>query len=130
MKKLVAVLTLLLTAVLAGCGSTDTAVRTLGAADFLEATTEDGVVLIDVRTPQEYAAGHVDGAVNLDVEDAAFADRVTELDPDTTYAVYCQSGRRSGIAAQAMADAGIASIANLDGGIGDLAAAGAPVVAP
>jgi phage shock protein E len=81
--------------------------------------------VIDVRTPAEYAAGHIAGARNLDVDGADFASAIASLDKGTTYLVYCHSGRRSAMAAEQMAAAGFTDI--VDGGaMADLIAAGAP----
>jgi phage shock protein E len=81
--------------------------------------------VIDVRTPAEYASGHVAGAVNIDVEAADFGDQIAELDHKAPYMVYCRSGNRSAIAAKQMADAGFTDVADA-GGLSDLVAAGAP----
>lgn len=82
--------------------------------------------VIDVRTPEEYEAAHIVGAVNIDVEESSFAERIAELDPDEPYLVYCRSGRRSGLAAEQMAEAGFTDLADA-GGLADLARAGAPI---
>lgn len=83
-----------------------------------------GATPIDVRTPDEYAAGHVTDAELIDVQSGDFADRIAELDPATTYVVYCRSGNRSAVAAGQMRDAGLTV---LDGGaLGDMADAGWP----
>jgi len=66
------------------------------------------------------------GAVNINLEGPDFADRIAELDVEEPYLVYCQSGRRSALAAEQMAEAGINDIADA-GGIVELAQAGAPV---
>jgi phage shock protein E len=80
--------------------------------------------VIDVRTPSEYAAGHIAGAQNIDVEAADFGTKIAALDKKAPYLVYCHSGRRSGIAATQMAAAGFTNI--VDGGaMADLVAAGA-----
>lgn len=84
--------------------------------------------MIDVRTPAEYAAAHVEGAINMNVEGPDFGSAIASLDKAKTYAVYCHSGRRSQIAADEMANAGVAKIINLKGGIADLANAGATIV--
>jgi phage shock protein E len=118
-----------LTALLAGCSSDSEAVSTVAPPEFVTAMAEPGTVIVDVRTPAEFAAGHVDGAVNIDVESGSFATQIEALPKDTTYAVYCRSGRRSAVATGQMADAGFTSVVNLDGGLVDLQAAGAPVVA-
>ena len=115
---------------LAGCSSSSSTaqVSTVGVSDFQAVTQQDGVQVIDVRTPAEFAAGHLPDAVNIDVESSGFADQVAALDKGVTYAVYCRSGNRSKTATAQMADAGIATIYELDGGINDWAAAGYPIV--
>lgn len=101
---------------------------TLPPEDFAELADADGVVLLDVRTPQEFAEGHLEGAVNLDVSGPDFATGLAALDPEATYAVYCRSGNRSQTALDLMAQAGIDTAADLAGGIGAWADAGLPVV--
>lgn len=71
----------------------------LSAAEALPANT----VLIDVRTPAEFAEGHLDGAVNIPVELPTFTEQVGLLDPDLDYLVYCRTGRRADVAIQYMA---------------------------
>ena len=78
-----------------GCGSAVSADGEISAEELL-ALPKDGVVLLDVRTPGEYAAGHVAGAVNIPHD--ALADRIGEL-PEPGGApvvVYCKSGKRAG----------------------------------
>ena len=85
----------------------------------------DSRVVIDVRTPAEYAEGHVAGAQNIDVEASDFGAKIASLDKKVPYLVYCRSGRRSAIAADQMAAAGFTDIVD-GGGMADLVAAGAP----
>lgn len=59
-------------------------------------------IVLDVRTPEEFADGHLDGAVNLPVEWDGFAGAITQLDPDAEYVVYCRTGGRSALAASQM----------------------------
>ena len=106
-----------------GTASTE-AVRTVAAADAVEVLAERTV--IDVRTPAEFAAGHVAGAINIDVEAPDFAEKISTLDPKGDYLVYCRSGRRSALAADAMAKAGFTDIIDA-GGLDGLATAGAPI---
>jgi rhodanese-related sulfurtransferase len=82
-------------------------------------------VIIDVRTPDEFAAGHIAGAVNIPVEAADFGTRIAELDPQEPYLVYCRSGRRSALAADLMATAGFVDVVDA-GGQAALVEAGAP----
>ena len=113
---------LLLVTVVAACGGSSAAVQKPGAAKA--AGMLPNRVVIDVRTPAEYAAGHIAGAQNIDVEAADFGTRIATLDKKGAYLVYCHSGRRSGLAADQMAKAGFTDI--VDGGaMADLVAAGA-----
>lgn len=111
---------------LTGCSSTSASVSNLDAAEFLEKAAAQDVVLIDVRTPGEFAEGNIANALNIDVQSSSFDSQIAQLDPTKTYALYCRSGNRSGIAAEKMADAGFTSIYNATVGFTDLAAAGAP----
>lgn len=77
-----------------------------------------GVTVVDVRTPAEFAQGHLPGAVNIDVSGAGFDDAVAELDPEGEYAVYCKSGNRSRAAIEELAADGIDGTVGLEGGIG------------
>ena len=130
MRRLIALIAILLgtTVLLAGCSSSDGSVVNVSADEFLTAVAEPGTVVVDVRTPAEYAAGHVDGAINVDVESGDFATQIAALPKDTQYAVYCRSGRRSTVATNQMAEAGFTSLVNLEGGVADLQSAGAPIV--
>jgi phage shock protein E len=125
MKKVVAAL-FVSALFLTGCSSTSASVSNLGATEFLEKASTQDVVLIDVRTPGEFAEGNIVNALNIDVQSSSFDSQIAQLDPTKTYALYCRSGNRSGIAAKKMADAGFTSIYNATVGFTDLAAAGAP----
>ena len=99
----------------------------VGTAEFAAVIEQPGVVILDVRTPEEFADGHIAGAVNIPVQQADFAGRVAQLDPNTTYAVYCRSGNRSQPAVAAMKDAGITTIYELDSGTKGWTSAGLPL---
>jgi thioredoxin len=71
--------------------------------------------LIDVRTPEEYAAGHLAGAVNMNIYDADFAQRIAKLDKSRPVMVYCKAGGRSGDAAKQLSALGYA-VSDLKGG--------------
>lgn len=74
--------------------------------------SEDTVVL-DVRTAEEYAAGHLDGARLLDFTGGQFVAVLPKLDPHAEYLLYCRSGNRSGQATKLMEDAGFTNVTNL-----------------
>ena len=69
--------------------------------------------VIDVRTAEEFADGHVTGAVNLDLENGVFLAELADLDKNARYALYCRSGRRSAMAAELMATAGFTEVHDL-----------------
>lgn len=67
-------------------------------------------VIVDVRTPSEFAEGHLEGALNLDVSSATFAEDVAALPQDGEYVLYCRSGNRSGQATRLMTDLGYPNV--------------------
>ncbi|MDO5735663.1 MAG: rhodanese-like domain-containing protein [Propionibacteriaceae bacterium] len=81
--------------------------------DAADVAVNDTTVVIDVRTPEEYAAGHLEGAQLLDLTSGEFAAALPQLDPDAEYLVYCRSGNRSGQAVSLMKDAGFPNATNL-----------------
>lgn len=74
-------------------------------------------VLVDVRTPSEFDAGHIPSAINIDYENSNFESEIKKLDPAKIYFVYCRSGNRSSKAIVDMKIAGIKNIYDLKGGI-------------
>lgn len=80
----------------------------------LSPENNQSTIVIDVRTAEEFNSGHVDGALNISVEDPNFQSMVASLDPAADYLVYCRSGNRSAIAIQVMQDMGFENL--LDGG--------------
>jgi rhodanese-related sulfurtransferase len=96
------------------------------ASEINEAGQE--IVLIDVRTVEEFAEGHLEGALNLNVEDGTLEAALAGLDPDASYQVYCRSGRRSAIAYDLMKANGFEDVADL-GSVEEAAATtGLPVI--
>ncbi len=101
---------------------------TLDAKQFAAALQRPGTVVLDVRTPAEFAQGHLKGAVNVDVENPAFTATMAGKDKAASYAVYCRSGNRSQVALDLMTKAGFTSTYHLGGGIGAWRGAGFEVV--
>ena len=112
---------------LAGCSSDSAAVTDIGPADLVEVVADGEAVVLDVRTPAEFAAGHVAGALNIDVSSPTFDDEIAALPDDGTYVVYCRSGNRSAQAAATMVDAGFEDVYNVDAGLSTLSSAGIPL---
>lgn len=98
-----------------GCGS-KTEFRSVESDEFARLIAEKEVQLVDVRTPSEYAEGHISGAVNMDVQGESFAEQVKTLDKERPVALYCRSGRRSKLAAEQVSQAGY-EVVELNGGI-------------
>ena len=71
--------------------------------------------LIDVRSPEEFAAGHIEDAINLDYESGTLEAELSTLDKNAVYMVYCHSGRRSALATTLMAEAGFTEVTDLGG---------------
>lgn len=124
-----------LTSALAACSSDSSdggtaTTEASGPAPGVEAAgvaLDEGRTVIDVRTPEEYDAGHVTDAELIDIQGTEFDARIAELDPDGAYVVYCRSGNRSAAAARAMEAAGLDVIDG--GGLDDMEAAGWPTEA-
>jgi rhodanese-related sulfurtransferase len=88
--------------------------RTMGTVGPAEARQRvaDGALLLDVRTPSEYSAGHLRGAINIPVQE--LPGRLGELgDPSRSIVVYCRSGARSGQAKRLMTAGGFDHVADL-----------------
>ena len=100
----------------------------LNIKEFAEKIAQEGVAILDVRTPEEFAEGFIEGARNIDFYRDDFEIEINSLDKESSYALYCRSGKRSGQAAQMMQEAGFLSVFNLDGGMIDWANAGMPRV--
>ena len=83
-------------------------------------------LVVDVRTPAEYASGHLAGARNVDVQGPDFAAQMDSVARDRPVYVYCRSGSRSARARQTLESMGFRSVVNA-GGFESLAGAGAPV---
>jgi len=110
---------------LAACVSSGVA-ENVGASQFIEKIKEPGVVIVDVRTADEYNSGHLQGALNIDVNSSSFDAEIAALDKSVTYAIYCRSGNRSTVASGKMSDAGFTNLINFnEGGFAELAQAGA-----
>ena len=84
-------------------------------AEVKKALAQPDAVLLDVRTPAEFSAGHLAGAQHLDYRSPEFARQLASLDPKKTYVLYCASGNRSGKAAVLMQEKGFQKVVNAGG---------------
>ncbi|MFA4838910.1 MAG: rhodanese-like domain-containing protein [Candidatus Neomarinimicrobiota bacterium] len=86
------------------------------------------IVLLDVRTPEEFNAGHISGAINMNIKSEFFDMQINKLDKTKTYIVYCLMGGRSAKAMALMKEKGFTKVFNLQGGIRQWQKENRPVV--
>jgi rhodanese-related sulfurtransferase len=139
-----AVLAMMLLLPLAACGDGDEAVdqaaTTSAAAEAsirvvdpevafeLVGNPPEALTIIDVRTPEEFGAGHLADAVLIDIYRDDFTQQLDALDRTTPYLIYCRSGNRSEQARQIMVDLGFSDVTDIAGGYQAWEAAGHPTV--
>ena len=85
-------------------------------------------VIIDVRTPAEFAGEHIENATNINFYSETFQDMLNNLDKNRTYLVYCAVGGRSGNALDIMAELNFKEAYNILGGINRWKSEGLPTV--
>lgn len=88
----------------------------LSVSDFKTKIADGSVQLVDVRTPQEFAAGSIDNALNINYQAEDFATKIQALDKSKPVYVFCRSGVRSGKASKVMEELGFSKIYDLQGG--------------
>ena len=105
-----------------------TEVSASGAAALIEKNSGNpDFIILDVRTPGEYSEGHIDNAVNLDVNSGSFSEEVVKLDRENTYLIHCRSGSRSEKAGAMMEELGFINIYEIGGGFVEWESEGHPV---
>lgn len=124
--KMVIAAILMVAGLLVGC-SQESARPANGSTEYRQATaqeakelmdSEEGYIVLDVRTDEEYAAGHIPGAILIPHDDIADQAEETLTDKDQLILVYCRSGNRSRQAAEALAELGYTNVVDF-GGIND-----------
>jgi rhodanese-related sulfurtransferase len=88
----------------------------LNAPEYKTEINKENVQLIDVRTPSEFEAGAIPNAVNVNVNEATFDEKIQKLDKTKPVYVYCRSGARSQTAAYKMVEMGFEKVIDLKGG--------------
>lgn len=102
------------------------AVKNVNVEEFDRLRQQKDTVVLDVRTADEYADGHLKDSVLIDLRSADFAERIGKLDKSKTYLVHCAAGGRSARACSKMDALGFKTV-NLEGGLGAWKDAGKPV---
>lgn len=101
--------------------------KVLTPQEFKARLADKSAVILDVRTPEEFAEGHLENALNKNVFDKDFTTYIAALDKNKPYFVYCLAGKRSGIAANDMRKKGL-TVYELQDGIEGWKEAKFPVV--
>lgn len=91
-------------------------VQKISAKEYNRLNADNKIAVYDVRTTDEFTAGHIPNAVNSNWLDGSFTKEISHLDPKKPIIVYCKSGGRSAKAVQALREKGFTTIYELDGG--------------
>ena len=91
------------------------AISVITSTEFKEKSVTHPI--IDVRTPQEFREGHIEGAININYFDKTFLDQIAKYEKNEPLFIYCKSGNRSDQASKKIADFGFTKIYDLEGGI-------------
>ncbi len=124
LKNLVAVFLILFATAIAGCITSEQTQQKIISVSPDEAYRliesnrgNPDFAVIDIRTPQEFSMGHIENAININFYDPDFKQKLSKLDRDKTYVVYCRTGHRSGLAMPIFRELGFKEVYEIDGGI-------------
>lgn len=90
-------------------------VSSVEAFDLL--ARDNTIMIIDIRTPEEFSRGHLEGAININYNAPDFNDTLKKLDKNNTYLIYCRTGNRSGILIAGLRKYGFKNVLHLHRGI-------------
>lgn len=108
--------------------SADIGIVDVDAEKAAELVASNGdLVILDVRTPEEFAEGHLAGAVNIDFKGTDFEEKVSELDTSKSYLLHCRSGGRSGASLPVFEGLGFSEVYHLNTGYLGWTEAGKPI---
>lgn len=109
----------------------DVIFKTLSAEAFQQKMNEtDNAVILDVRTPEELNGGYIEGSTNIDFQASNFQEKVSALDKNAPYFVYCATGKRSQGAVDLMKELDFKNVYMLEGGFTGWSKEGLPAVVP
>ena len=92
-------------------------VQVLDVSKYEKKMEQPDVQLVDVRTPEEFAEGHLENAINIDITADDFDSKIAALDKENPVMVYCKAGGRSAKASSRLNELGFKNISDLEGGI-------------
>ncbi|MDF2556184.1 MAG: sulfurtransferase [Bacillales bacterium] len=116
MKKILTITIASIFLLLTGCNSTNL-VKQINTDEASKMIGKKDTILIDCRTPEEYASGHIPGAMLLPLDE--LEKNVGELDTDKTYVVICRSGNRSTTFTDSLNSKGFKDVYNVQGGMNE-----------
>lgn len=97
--------------------NTKTHIKDVTTEQFEQVIKNSNIQIVDIRTPKEFAQGHLHDAILIDVKSDKFKDlALSKLHKDLPVAVYCRSGKRSALAAKILSDLGFKKVYNMEGG--------------
>ena len=102
--------------------------QVLNVDEYEKQISGDEVLIVDVRTPNEYKSGHIEGAVLVDVTEGSFDQKIQEYDKNQPVYIYCRSGSRSANAMRKMKAMGFTEVYDLRGGVMNWSKNGKPLV--
>ena len=104
-----------------------TKVKLVSVEEFDKLRANKANIVLDVRTPDEFKAGHISGATNIDYTSPDFGEKVAKLDKEKMYLVHCAAGTRSAKACKKMEGLGFKNLFDLHAGFSGWEEAGKPV---
>ena len=110
-------------------GSTDMSIIDVDAKEAYELiySHKNDLIILDIRTESEYIDGHINGAINIDFYSKDFREKLSKLDREKTYLLYCRTGNRSSKAISDFRELGFKKIYHLYNGISEWYNKGLPV---
>jgi rhodanese-related sulfurtransferase len=87
--------------------------------EFKNRMEEGGYEIVDLRTPVEFEAGHLEGAYNIDFTASDIHDKISKLDKEKKYLLYCRTGNKSGQTLDIMKEKEFVEVYNMLGGINE-----------
>ena len=123
------VLVVLLLAAACSSGSDTATIELVSPAQAAQVIDDDpaGLVVLDIRTPEEFNEARLANSINIDYYDADFAEQLDGLDKNDPYVMYCRSGNRSSDAVKTMKELGFVEVYEIDGGIVNWYDSGFPI---
>lgn len=89
----------------------------VSAEQFKSEVEDKEAIILDIRTPEEFAKGRIARSTNIDYYKSDFKEKLDNLDKDLPYKIYCNSGNRSSKTLEIMKDLGFWDVTELAGGI-------------